>query len=155
MHLTKIQLSDIATALEDHSGMTWYWDREAGEAIPLTVDFSWEEAGLEEDPEENPDRFLLIEQLDSRKGFRCMERYLEEVPEGECRRELFRALRGPRPFAVFKGVLQDFPEEREAWFAFRDAWMMEEVREFVRLHDLGTLEEEDGTGEDSGRAANQ
>jgi len=29
MHLTNIQLSDIVTALEDHSGMTWYWDREA------------------------------------------------------------------------------------------------------------------------------
>ncbi|MEQ1842596.1 MAG: UPF0158 family protein, partial [Verrucomicrobiales bacterium] len=117
MHLTKLQLADLATALEDHGGMTWYWDREAGEALPLGDDLSWEELGLEEDPEENPDRYLLIEPLDSREGFRCMERYVEDLPEGECRRALFRSLHGPRPFAVFKGVLQDFPGEREAWLS--------------------------------------
>ena len=143
MQLTKVHLSDIANALEDHSGVTWYWDREGGEAFPLTVDFGWEEAGMEEDPEDNPERFHAIEPIDSRESFRCMERFLDEVPEGECRRSLFRALRGPRPFAVFKGVLQDFPEEREAWFAFRDAWMLDEAREYVRLHQLGTLEEEE------------
>lgn len=140
-----MQVRDLVTALEDHGEHSWYWDKKAGEIL-LHSDFdmcgvSLEEEGFEEDPEENPDRYLYITPIESHEGFRNMERYVESLPDSECRRSLIRALRGPRPFASFKNVLYDFSDEQKAWYEFHDEWLTKKAHAFIQDNKLGEITE--------------
>lgn len=67
-----------------------------------------------------PDLFILIEPRETHVAFRDMEEFVDTLQEGEPRRALARALRLPRPFRSFKDSLYDFPNERDAWFAFSE-----------------------------------
>jgi hypothetical protein len=101
MKIPNLQLTEITEALEDHGEHSWYWDKKAGEVL-LNSDYdicgvSLEEQGFDEEPDENPDRYIYIEPLDSHQGFRNMEHYVGSLPEGECQRSLIRALRGRAP----------------------------------------------------------
>jgi hypothetical protein len=145
MKIPNLQLTEITEALEDHGEHSWYWDKKAGEVL-LNSDYdicgvSLEEQGFDEEPDENPDRYIYIEPLDSHQGFRNMEHYVGSLPEGECQRSLIRALRGRGPFASFKDTLHDFPDERQAWFAFHNDWLAQKAIEFIQANELGEVDE--------------
>lgn len=110
-----------------------------GSSSPPRLTADVEEMGYDQNPDDDPDRYLLIEPLDSRTGFRCMERFVEDLADGECKRSLIRALRGPRPFASFRNVIDDFGDERKQWFEYHDNWLLEEARSFIEDNDLGTI----------------
>ena len=139
MEILYTRLNDLAMALEDHGSNQWFWDRETGELILYSEDLSLEEMGYDQNPDDDPDRYLLIEPLDSRTGFRCMERFVEDLADGECKRSLIRALRGPRPFASFRNVIDDFGDERKQWFNYHNNWLLDEARSFIEDNDLGTI----------------
>ena len=144
MKITDIQVSDIASALEDHGEHSWYWDKKAGELL-LHSDFdmcgvSLEEEGFEEDPDENPDRYLYVDPLESHHGFQTMENYVGNLPDSECKRSLIRTLQGRKPFANFKNTLLDFPDERQAWFDYQNDWLTQKAIEFIKDNKLGEIE---------------
>ena len=132
----KIDLALVAEALEDHGEMEWYLDRSDGTVTPVMDGLEEELEEFYEQLEADPDRFLAIEPMDSREGFRIMERFTNGLPDGEARRSLVRALSGPKPFALFKHTLYDFPKDREAWFAYHKECMLVEARKFLRENDV-------------------
>lgn len=132
----KIDLGMISEALEDHSEMVWYLDKTTGDVFPVSDDLDEELDELGGNPENNPDRFLVIDALDSHDAFRIMEDFVDTLEKGEASRSLLRALDGPKPFASFKHTLRDFPEVREAWFKFEDERMLEHAREFLSVNEI-------------------
>ncbi len=142
MKLTPFQISEIATALDDNSyEHHWYWDRQKGEMLFISdmLDDDYTECGFDEDPEENPERFIKIEGIESRLSFRVMEDFTSTLPEGECRRALVRTLNGRKPFANFRNTLYDFPEEQKAWHDYHNAWLPAQAEAFITENNLGEI----------------
>jgi hypothetical protein len=65
------------------------------------------------------ERFERVPAVDSHAGFQEMEDFLETVQNQATRMRLNQALRGKSPFRSFKDTLQSYPQERQAWFAFK------------------------------------
>lgn len=118
LDLGKIDLSSLASALEDHSeGTTWWFDPQTGEVE------SWSEFFSSEEEEEHPgDRGLIpVEPIPSGVGYRDMEDFIGRVRDPRARDLLQRAIEGRGAFRRFKDTLFEFPALRTAWFAFHDA----------------------------------
>jgi len=135
-HLT-VNARDVAEALEGHlEESAWVVDLETGEVILAQFGEAIDEDADEEDAEpwEESGRYLAIQPMESHEGFRIMEDFVDELPEGEGCRALDRALRLPRPFRCFKDTLADFPALRERWFKFHDARMLEHAEAWLAGH---------------------
>ena len=132
----KVDVGLVAQALDDRSGNMWYLDRTNGDVFAIPQDPGDTQQEAIDLVESEPDRFLVIDPLDSRDEFVVMEDYIDTLPEGEARRSLARAISGPRPFASFKHVLHDFPDERKAWFQFEEGFLLENAREFLRSKEI-------------------
>ena len=137
----KIDLGMVAVALEDHSEMEWYLDRTTGEVLPTSADFGATPEEIMMQIETDPDRFLLIDPMDSRDGHRIMQAYVNDMLEGEASRRLAQALSGRKPFASFKQALFAYPGERDAWFEFHNEHMLEAAREFLGSNEIEFEEE--------------
>ena len=66
------------------------------------------------------DRWLWIENADSRPGYRDMTRFLATVTGAGRAEQLAVAIDGPGAFRRFKDVLARWPEEFQRWHAFTD-----------------------------------
>jgi len=80
-----------------------------------------------------------IEPLPSREAYDDLADFTERVRDRRARDLLERAIAGRGAFRRFKDTLFDFPELREAWFAFHDARM--ERRALAWLADEGVVDE--------------
>lgn len=122
-----IDLQDICMALEDNSpDMEWWFDPERGEAIPRSVDISWDELGVDD-----PDGLVAIEPIPSDEAYGDMEDFVAEVADPRAKDLLARAISGRGAFRRFKDTLLEFPELREAWFAYHDARMRRRAIEWL------------------------
>jgi Uncharacterised protein family (UPF0158) len=137
----RVDLADLAIALEDHSEEhSWWFDTATGEVEPH---FSGGPDSAEL-PESDGRRLILVDPLPTAIGYGDMEDFVSYVREPRTRDLLERAIAGRGAFRRFKDTLLDFPELRRAWFAFHDArgerraieWLLE--RELV---DPGAAEE--------------
>jgi hypothetical protein len=72
-------------------------------------------------------RFVEVPRADSREGYGDMQAFVETIRDQRLRERLSDALIGRGAFRRFKDVLLRFPEERERWFAFKDARTRERV----------------------------
>jgi Uncharacterised protein family (UPF0158)/Nucleotidyltransferase domain len=116
LDLQKVDLGDLAEALEDHSyEHTWWLDPETGEVV-LWSDY------LEEQGERHPETRGLrpIDPISSHEGYADMQDFIERVRSPQARNLLERAIAGRGAFRRFKDTLLDFPELRDAWFRFHD-----------------------------------
>ena len=141
MNQIPVNLDDLGNALDDGGGLAehrWFLDLHNGELI-LVSEFSDLPEGYE-NIEEQPEIFLFIEPRSSHEGFAVMEDFVERLPEGEACRALARALRLPKPFRSFKDTLFDFPEQREAWFAFLNQRQREAAIEFLEENEVPWVE---------------
>ena len=114
----KVDLTDLALALEDHSTEhSWWLDPATGEVEP-----SFGETG-EDGPAPGGERTDLIpvEPLPSAVGYGDMEDFVAQVRDARARDMLERAIAGRGAFRRFKDALLDYPELRRAWFAWHDA----------------------------------
>jgi predicted nucleotidyltransferase len=138
LDLDRIDLGQIAMALEDHSfehqwlldprtGETWM-DSEYGDDAEL--DTALRERGLDRDA------LVPIEPRGSREGYRDMEDFIERIRDPKAHDLLDRAIAGRGAFRRFKDTLFDFPELREAWFAFHDARVERRAIEWLRSQAL-------------------
>jgi hypothetical protein len=128
LDLAKLDLSDLCMALEDNSPEhSWWFDPETGEA-ELWSEYTGDELGLGH-PD---DRGLTgIEPIGSREAYGDMEDFVERVRDPRARELLTRAIEGRGAFRRFKDTLLEFPELREAWFAFHDARMERRALEWL------------------------
>ena len=130
LDLKRVDLADLAQALEDHSGdHSWWIDPQTGEVILWSAYF--EEQG-DRDPESRGLR--PVDPMSSHDGYEEMQAFIERVRDPRSRHLLERAIAGRGAFRRFKDTLLDFPELRDAWFRFHDArlerrairWLLDE-----------------------------
>jgi predicted nucleotidyltransferase len=131
LELAQIDLAALAEALQDASDEhEWWFDPRTGEVV-LWSEF-YRELG-EGHPEERDLRF--IEPIGSEEAYRDMEDFVARVPDTRSRDRLARAIEGRGAFRRFRDALHDLPdEERQAWFAFRDARMERRALEWLADH---------------------
>jgi predicted nucleotidyltransferase len=136
LDLQRVDLRSLAEGLEDHSPDTsWWFDPDTGDSEPR-LDPLYGDAGEEEDP---TDRGLIpIEPIPSRQAYGDMEDFIGRVRDARARDLLERAIAGRGAFRRFKDTLLEFPQLRQAWFAFHDARM--ERRAIEWLADQGLVE---------------
>ncbi len=128
LDLSRVDLGDAATALDDHSDSgRWWIDADTGEVWLWSGDVD-EEAAF--DPELRPGA-RSIDPLPFSVGYRDMEDFIARVPGRRAADLLERAIAGRGAFRRFKDTLFEFPELRQAWFEFRDARIQSRAIEFL------------------------
>lgn len=126
-----IDLSDLAAALEDHSGVAWYLDTETGEVLPVPEDADDDLLPVPRQELVESDRFALIEPIESRIGWEEMRDFAAHVEDRRLRERLEAALAGKGAFGRFKAVLSAFPAERARWFAEHDRHLEAQARAWL------------------------
>jgi hypothetical protein len=117
----KLDLDEIATALEDQSSYDHRWlvHPETGEVAFWTSD-----GGIDgTTPVDLDDLDLtVIEPLPSYVWYEDMADFAERISDEQAGRRLARAIRGQGAFRRFKDELhEEYPHLLSAWYAFRDA----------------------------------
>jgi hypothetical protein len=82
------------------------------------------------------DRFLAVPQMGSHEAYRDMEDFIIIIRSPRLRELLDVAITGRGAFRRFKDVLYNYPHEEKRWFAFKEARMVERVREWLEAHDI-------------------
>ncbi len=127
LDLETIAVADLVQALEDHSyEQIWWFDPKSGEVV-LSND--WNESQGEPHPETRG--LTPIEPVSSGEGYADMEDFIAQLRDPRARDLLERAIEGKGAFRRFKDTLYDFPELRQAWFAFHDARMQRRALEWL------------------------
>lgn len=126
-----IDLTELATSLEDHSGLEWYLDTETGDVFPIPDDADDDLLPVPREELVESDRFRFIEPLESRLGWEEMRDFAGRVGDRRLRELLEVALAGKGAFGRFKAVLADHPEERARWYADHDQHMAEQARAWL------------------------
>lgn len=135
MKKIKVDWDGLCHAFEDASGeIDYYLDTETGEVFMVSdLVMSSEECEKIKDEIEAAaeDRYLYIEGQMPWEGYRDMEDFIETVEDENLKEKLYIAIDGPGAFRRFKNVLLGYPEERQRWFAFRDAHLEERVLKWL------------------------
>src|ERR671919_3014944 len=133
LDLAKLDLSDLCLALEDNSPEhSWWFDPETGEA-ELWSDYTGDELGLGHPDDRG---LTYIEPIGSPEAYGDMEDFVERVRDPRARDLLARAIEGRGAFRRFKDTLLEYPELRQAWFAFHDARSERRAIEWLLERDL-------------------
>jgi hypothetical protein len=135
LDLHRVDLGELAVALEDHSyDHSWWLDPETGEVV------LWGDYFAEQDEPDPESRELRpIEAIPSHEGYEEMQAFIERVRDPRARDLLERAVAGRGAFRRFKDTLLDFPDLRDSWFRFHDAQL--ERRAIRWLLDEGLIDE--------------
>lgn len=134
LDLARVDLTELAEALEDHSyDISWWFDPATGK----TLAYHSEELSDDMDEGHPEDRGMVpVEAIPSHEGYADMEAFIERVHDPRARDLLDRAIRGRGAFRRFKDTLFDLPELRDAWFAFHDARMSRRALEWLAEENL-------------------
>jgi hypothetical protein len=133
MNPTDELIKSIAGDLD--AGMIVYLHIETNE-IKTIIDFNqhydadmelWEEDIRE--IEDNIDKYLQFEPMDSREAFRVMEDFVETVEDERLREKLYLGLSLSKPFRNFKDIIDNAGEYRQRWFDFKNDKYIEYVKE--------------------------
>lgn len=143
LKLEDLDLDMIAGAMQDDGsrGAEYYLDLDTGDVV--LPGFS-EDLVIQDIEEGN---YAWIDRIESYESYRHMEDFTYALPEGRVRMKLEQALIRSKPFRHFKETLDSFPDQRKAWFDFKDKAMREViVRWLVSVEAI----EDPGTGPASG-----
>jgi predicted nucleotidyltransferase len=128
LDLQRVDLRSLAEALEDHTPETsWWFDPQSGDIAPRADSLQ------ADDPKQDPfdQGLILVEPIPSREAFGDMEDFIGRVRHPKARDLLERAVAGRGAFRRFKDTLLEFPDLRQAWFAFHDARMERRAIEWL------------------------
>ena len=119
LKLEDLDLERIGWAMQDDRSMgaEFYLNLDTGEVVIP----GFEEDMVMEDIEAG--NYASIEHIEAYESYQHMEDFTVTLPAGRARTELEQTLIRSHPFRHFKDVLGYFPDEREAWFEFKDAAM--------------------------------
>jgi len=140
INLTKDQIKEIAEQLD--CGNRCYINKETGD-IKTTPDFDngyadeelW--ADVLEELEENWDKYIQIEKMESHESFDLMADFAESVDSKELRESLINALNKKHPFRNFKWVVDNSGPYRQKWFDFKNQRLIEWVKDQLEVLDFG------------------
>ena len=76
-------------------------------------------------------RYIRAEPRDPHADYRDMEDFIATVSDVRLQERLWRAISGRGAFRYFKGVLDECPQERERWFAFKDAQVRQRLLDWL------------------------
>jgi len=130
--LTQDQIKQIAEELD--CGMRCYVNKETGEIVSVLDFESWQtdNRGPWEDVlnelEENWDKYLEIERMESYESFKIMAGFAESVDNRELRDSLINALNRKHPFQNFKWIIDNSGPYRQKWFDFKNQRLIEWVK---------------------------
>jgi len=139
INLTKDQIKEIAEQLD--CGNRCYINKETGD-IKTTPDFDngyadeelW--ADVLEELEENWDKYIQIEKMESYESFNLMADFAESVDSKELRESLINALNKKHPFRNFKWVVDNSGPYRQKWFDFKNQRLIEWVKDQLEVLDF-------------------
>lgn len=135
----KIIVSDLCERIEDHDiTHSGYLDRQTGKIL-MTFDDSFCESEQQEvydQLESDPDRYITIEPIDSRQGFRIMENFVAGLPDGENRKLLQKVLSWKNPFSNFRNALSDMGDIRDQWHDFHNTEILRIAKEWLELEEI-------------------
>jgi len=140
INLTKDQIKEIADQLD--CGMRCYINKETGE-IKTVLNFEswqtddkkpWEDVLNELD--ENWDKYIEIERMESYESFELMADFAESVDSRELRDSLIHALNRKHPFQNFKWVVDNSGPYRQKWFDFKNKRLIEWVKDQLEIIDF-------------------
>lgn len=132
LDLPKIDLSELASALEDHSDeLEWYIDSTTGEILPRSDD-------IDEEMHEHLEHrdLVYIDSVPSDESYQDLVDFSARVRDPRARDLLSRAIEGRGAFRRFKDTLFEFPDLRKAWFAFHDIRMERRAIEWLMIQEL-------------------
>jgi hypothetical protein len=140
INLTKNQIKEIAEQLD--CGMRCYINKETGE-IKAVINFeSWQTDDREpwedvlNDLDENWDKYVEIERMESHESFEIMADFGENVDSRELRDSLINALNRKHPFQNFKWVVDNSGPYRQKWFDFKNQRLIEWVKDQLEVLDF-------------------
>ena len=121
-------LRPLPVDLEELAGISEGDPAHGGGQIDLRTGEVWSRAAIdyarevgEDDPDdEDPERWLPVWCEGSREGYRDMEDFIEALSDDDLAERLAIAISGRGAFRRFKDVLERWPGELEAWYAFSD-----------------------------------
>ncbi len=119
----KIDLSVVVDAIEmADDNYTYFLDIETGESVFLADELitGLDNKGLEDEIEENPDRYLRLPTKFEIHEYRIMEDFVWSLSEGRQQELLERAIRGRGAFRRFKDTVYDLGLEKK-WFQYEAA----------------------------------
>jgi len=134
LDLGTVDLRSLAEALEDHSPETvWWFDPRTGASEPYLDPLS---NGPDEEEQPSDREMIRIEPVSSREAYGDMEDFIGRVRDQRARDLLEQAIAGRGAFRRFKDTLLDFPDLRQAWFAFHDARMQRRAIQWLADEEL-------------------
>jgi predicted nucleotidyltransferase len=136
LDLKRVDLGELAYALDDHSDFTeWWFHPETGEIEPWSADMP---AAVNDPDLDHPEErgFIFIEPVLSNESYKDLEDFTALVRDPRARDLLERAIAGRGAFRRFKDTLFDFPDIREAWFKFSNTRMERRALEWLVDHEI-------------------
>ncbi len=137
--MVKIDTEWLLEALDDNDPLVeHYLDTQTGDILRINemIGIMEEQEELYKQMEQDPERWVTIDPISSRDGFRIMEAFVADLPDSENKRMLEKVLTWKKPFSNFRQALQDMPEIREKWFAFHHECMLRAAREWLQNSDI-------------------
>jgi predicted nucleotidyltransferase len=128
LDIAKLDLGELSMALEDNSPEhSWWVDPNTGET-EFWSEYTGDELGLGHPDDRD---LVFVEPIGSHEAYGDMEDFIERVRDPRAHDLLARAIEGRGAFRRFKDTLLEFPDLREAWFAFHDARMHRRALEWL------------------------
>ena len=128
-----VDLDELADLLEGGDDVRFgLVDLQTGVVYPYS-EMSGEYLGLGEglDPDEDPDRWLIVRRVGSRAAYQDMVAFIEQVDDPAQRDRLEIAISGRGAFRRFKDVLARNEGELNRFFAFTNGRKRERAREWL------------------------
>jgi hypothetical protein len=134
-------LAELCSAMEDSSEQhTYYLDLETGKLLFISDYTDDEETEkLKGKIDEDFDRYELLPKAEPYESYGDMEDFIATVKDEHLAELLSTAISGRGAFRRFKDVLEQYPEEREKWFCFKDDKLKQRALEWLEDVDVSLL----------------
>lgn len=140
MKPTEEQIEHIAEEMD--CGMICFFNIKTGEIKTVLnpddcyddVDGFW--AKELEEIENEGDNYYEFFSPESRDSFQIMSEFTSGIKDPSLRGTLEASLRGPKPFRNFKAMIDRAGKFRDEWFAFKNQWYIEWVKEQIENDEL-------------------
>ncbi len=91
--------------------------------------------GIPEDIEDNP-RYLQIIPFCSHDTFTIMEDFIDTLGSNAMTERLTKALKGKKPFRLFKDALDEYPDLPDRWFEFEHIALTRMAEEWCKVNNI-------------------
>lgn len=130
MRTLDVDWLDLELAFRDATGTESYLDLDSGEVVSVVPGFS-DEAELKDIIARDPERYVLLEPIDTRFARDVMRRFTERMPEGTLRRRLFAAERKTGAYTRSLAILREDEAVLASYHRFEQAAFWDHVERYL------------------------